>query len=195
MGYRYVGQQNRHHYESWTEACRVEDYAPEQVLDALLTHAAPGQTGRAFNGNEVRIELGPLGLGRIRQKVDDEAMTVTNFTVPGMHEFDPGYVTRQVVVVDGVVYIRTIGEGIGPLAYLNSVLAPRGAPPFGSYSWSDIDAAVLRDLRDEGVPTLGGSFYKIYEPAWPPIIPRPEDGFYLPELEHIRVHTLPETSR
>ncbi len=68
-----------------------------------------------------------LWIGNVTHEVDAVNMVLINKTT-NFHFLDlglgTGRVTRRVIERDGVVYIRTVGEGDGPFAFWNDVLGP-----------------------------------------------------------------------
>ena len=113
---------NYHHYVHDDIICPPGKCTPQAAFDGLLRYAAPGQKGVSYTGKEVEVTIGGESAGKITQVVDKASLSVTNFTEKG-HIFDPGYVTRSVVVEKGFVMVRTVGEGTGPHPLFNEGIA------------------------------------------------------------------------
>jgi hypothetical protein len=72
----------------------------------------------------VNAEIRVFGIsgGTVRHFVDAPALTVYNVTEPG-HIFDPGYVSRSVLLRGDFIYVRTVGEGTGSYRFFNTAVA------------------------------------------------------------------------
>lgn len=71
-----------------------------------------------------RVTIGFSDDNEIRTTVDQQSLTITNYTIEGRHKLHPGRVVRSVVERDGQIYIRTQGEGLGSYGDLNELLSP-----------------------------------------------------------------------
>jgi len=119
---------NYHSYTHTDITCLAIDpgCSVQNVYNQLLTNAAPGQTEPATNGDTMMAVIdGWIPGGMITQTVDPSNLSVTNTTVPCEHLFNPGYVTRSVVLNSaGTISIQTFGEGTGPLGTFNQLIGP-----------------------------------------------------------------------
>lgn len=77
------------------------------------------------------------GFGPVRFQVFPDQLEIINETMPG-HMLAPGYVDRQVLQVDGDVYIQTYGAGVGPYGAMNAAGA--------NVMWHSVDAQITRSL-------------------------------------------------
>lgn len=91
------------------------------VYNVMLSNAsflAPtDNTEEVFDCQQTEVAYNGLG-GPIRTKLDRKNFTATNYTLPG-HSFHPGKVTRSIFESGGKIYVKTTGEGTGPLSTLN----------------------------------------------------------------------------
>ncbi len=117
---------NYHHYDIEGAICSVDAVCtPDSVALANRLHPAPGtfsNTTPVVDGQSSNAQIGWDtqfdDFGPVIHSVSADGMTVRNTTLPG-HKLYPGYVERSVFVRNGVVHIRTIGEGIGPMGSMN----------------------------------------------------------------------------
>ncbi len=106
---------------------------PAHVYDAVLRNPAPliveGYRGPLHKpvSREDGFESS-LWIGQVTHTVIPSKLTLVNRTT-SRHALDlglgSGSVTRTVIERDGIVYIRTVGEGDGPFAFWNDFLGPR----------------------------------------------------------------------
>jgi hypothetical protein len=108
-----------HVYKNVDKICELESCSPADVNNGVKRFPAPGADGksRIRMGGVTDVDLpGPVALfngsDNVLHHVDDESMTVFNFTL-GDHMLNPGWVMRQTFVKDGAVYVRTYGVGEG----------------------------------------------------------------------------------
>ena len=121
-----------HYYEVEGAICQMDSVCtPGSVALANRMHPAPGTFSNTTPIVDGQASLAQIGwgakfddFGPVIHTVSADGMTVRNITLPG-HRLYPGYVERSVFVRNGSVYIRTIGEGTGPMGNLNV----RGAVP------------------------------------------------------------------
>jgi hypothetical protein len=76
-------------------------------------------------------------LGRIRVHRFDDEFRIVNTTLVD-HKLHPGYVERQVMDIDGKIYIRTRGVGVGNYGRANEI--------FTAPLWRTHDQAIIRTL-------------------------------------------------
>lgn len=81
--------------------------------------------------------------GTVEHVVDFRNLTVYNVTT-AEHIFHPGHVARSVVVQGEAIYIRSVGEGIGPNRDFNLEVA-------GS-TWAASAAAVATRIHVQAIP-------------------------------------------
>ena len=91
---------------------------PQQAFAALLPRATPFQSGPSID-DTVDIPV----LGRVKQFVDPDHLTIVNTTLPG-HIAHPGNVFRSIVQEGDDLYVVTHGYGTGVLPWLNENAAP-----------------------------------------------------------------------
>ena len=89
-----------------------------QAYEALLRHATPFQRETSVDGGEVDIPI----VGRVRQRLDPDRLTVVNTTAPG-HLLHPGNVHRSIVQEGDDFYVVTHGYGTGILPRQNEEYA------------------------------------------------------------------------
>jgi hypothetical protein len=112
-----------HHNIDRFIVCRGCD--PNLVYEGLKLHAAPGQDGPVREGKLLDVKAPVIGrsAGPVVQVLEPETRTVHNVTQQG-HVFEPGYITRSVVVEDGNVIVVTEGVGTGKDRWFNQHLGP-----------------------------------------------------------------------
>jgi len=131
-----------HHYSerSWIGSTS-QGNTPQQAFDSLSRHATPFQGGvQSVDGGVIDIPM----LGRVRQIVDPDRLTIVNTTEPG-HQLYPGNVFRSIVQEGDDLYVLTQGYGTGVLPALNEFAAPR--------VWRLANLGIRRELNP--YPLLG----------------------------------------
>lgn len=121
---------NYHAYDVESAICQVDSVCTiESVALANRMHPAPGtlsNTVPVVNGQVSNAHVGYTGdfddFGPVVHSVSDDGLTVRNTTMAG-HKLYPGYVDRIVFQRGNTIYIRTFGEGIGPMGAANEFFA------------------------------------------------------------------------
>jgi len=96
------------------------------VFDSLRRNAAPGADGVTTirTGDKTTINFLGIDGGTVVHVVDEKGLQIINITLDD-HVFESGYVIRSVVERDGVIYVRSFGEGINrPAPEYHSPLTP-----------------------------------------------------------------------
>lgn len=143
-----------HHYggeddEILTAICKAgSGCTPAGVFDLMLTQArfiAPTSDRQpVVPCKTTRVRIGPTTENYVRTTIDPKSLAITNYTLEKLHRLHPGRVTRTVVERDGVVYVRTEGEGAGSWPSVNEFFAPG--------VWRDVDEDLKR-AYDAKTPT------------------------------------------
>jgi len=101
----------------------------DSVASANRMHPAPGMfsnTEPVVNGQVSNAQVGYRGelddFGPVVHTVSSDGLTVRNTTLDG-HKLFPGFVERTVFQRGNTIYIRTFGEGIGPMGAANEFFA------------------------------------------------------------------------
>lgn len=130
-----------HHYqrEQWVGNTR-QGNNPQSAFEALKRHAIPFQGDQNSTDGAV---LDIPGLGRIRQHVDDDRLTIVNTTMPD-HVLHPGNVFRSIAQRGDDLYVVTEGYGTGILP---------GPNEQGKFIWSLPDHRIRHELNP--YPALG----------------------------------------
>ena len=105
-----------------------------QAYEALLRHATPFQHETSVDGGEIDIPV----VGRVRQLVDPDRLTVVNTTLPG-HRLYPGNVHRSIAQEGDDFYVVTHGYGTGVLPWVNEKSADIG--------WLEPDYKIRHELK------------------------------------------------
>jgi len=104
---------NSHVYSFFNAICNIglSGCTEAAVFDALLRNAAPGSDGvtPVETGFETTLPTGIIG--DVQHIVSSDALTVINLTLDN-HIFADGFVVRGVEVRNGVIGIRSFGEGV-----------------------------------------------------------------------------------
>jgi hypothetical protein len=164
IGQVFVDQRRRHYYPVLSpRLCAVgtPGCTYESLYAALLSYQLPGPRGAGttvHDGGQYPIYGAPeppfnnvaVGAGSVVVREFPEAWTVVNITLDAegapngiAHMFDPGYVARTIVEVDGYFHVQTIGEGVGPSPFFNKYM--------GSRAVRTLDRAFVRYLRGIGL--------------------------------------------
>jgi hypothetical protein len=109
---------------------------PEQAFESLTRHATPYQSVTSVDGGIVDIP----GVGRVRQHVDPDRMTIVNTTEPG-HLLHPGNVFRSIVREGNDLYVVTEGYGTGIFPEVNKAVLSKG--------WLDPDGKMRVELNNQ----------------------------------------------
>jgi hypothetical protein len=157
-----------HWYEYETPIGESSKQLVEAALQSLLRHAAPGQSSISGSGEPVEATT-PFGsLGFIDQVVDPASRSVTNQTQKN-HRLYPGGVRRSIIVKDGKVWVRTVGEGNGQLPLVNRLFAPLVWESVDGLIWEDVmrakEHAAFRRLYPELLDRHGGPGFAPYAPS------------------------------
>jgi hypothetical protein len=108
---------------------------PRVVFNTMLEQAqfiAPTDDATPVaNCRLTSATIGPYAGNVVRTVVDDNQLSVTNYTVRGQHILHPGRVIRKIVIDAGHVYVRTEGEGTGKFGLANELLS--------AVVWSPVD--------------------------------------------------------
>lgn len=123
-----------HHYgdgddEIVTAICKAGSRCrPAQIFDLMLSQArfiAPTSDRQpVVPCKTTRVRIGPTTDNYVRTTVDAKSLAVTNYTLEKLHRLHPGRVTRTIIERDGIVYVRTEGEGTGSWPSVNELFAP-----------------------------------------------------------------------
>lgn len=119
-----------HRYDVESAICQIDSVCTmESVSLANRMHPAPGtlsNTVPVVNGQISNAHVGYTSdvddFGSVIHSVSPDGLTVRNTTLAG-HKLFPGYVERTVFQRGDTVYIRTFGEGIGPMGAANEFFA------------------------------------------------------------------------
>ena len=121
---------NYHFYDVEGAICNLSTVCSlEKVALENRKSPAPGTLSRTNPVRSGDKSLAHLGydskfddFGPVLHTVSEDGFVVRNITLPG-HRLYPGYVERRVFIRDNNVFIRTIGEGTGPMGAINAALA------------------------------------------------------------------------
>ena len=121
---------NYHFYDIEGAICEVDSVCSlDSVANASLMHPAPGTFSRTTpvrNGETSTAQLGYDfeldDFGPVLHTVSGDGLVVRNTALPG-HRLFPGFVERRVFSRGDTIFIRTIGEGVGPMGGLNQRFA------------------------------------------------------------------------
>ena len=121
---------NYHYYDEESAICNTDSVCTiDSVAEANRMHPAPGMlsnTEEVTDGQVSNAQIGYKGseddFGPVVHTVSSDGLTIRNTTLKG-HKLYKGYVERSVLQRGNTIYIRTIGEGVGPLGSLNEAMA------------------------------------------------------------------------
>ena len=121
---------NYHRYDVESAICQTDSVCTmDSVALANRMHPAPGMfsnTEPVVNGQISNAQVGYRGelddFGPVVHTVSSDGLTVRNTTLDG-HKLFPGFVERTVFQRGNTIYIRTFGEGIGPMGAVNEFFA------------------------------------------------------------------------
>jgi RHS repeat-associated protein len=105
--------QYSHYYQYHPQVCSYSDEActTKNVWDGLKHDAFPGQDSSTVVQSGQHYQVADLGQnGSIRVVVDDETMTITNYTDP-THIFCCGSVTMNIAAEQDGIYLDVVGTG------------------------------------------------------------------------------------
>ncbi|WP_394240986.1 PAAR domain-containing protein [Halopseudomonas laoshanensis] len=124
------GAENYRYYDFESEICQIDSFCNlESVAVANRMHPAPGMLSNISEVVDGQVSNAQIGyatehddFGPVVHSVSADGLIVRNTTLSD-HNLFPGYVERQVFQRDNKVYIRTIGEGTGPMGSANEMFS------------------------------------------------------------------------